>query len=273
MTLSVSSLDALRRPGAWLWFRDSLAGGSVAHSGHLPAETPGSGAKAATLPRRSLSRGAGDGRGVAPASAIAWLGAAGWARPANDLAWWTVVKGGLRRDRGIEAPVLPGCALAQTREPLRSPEPDRGFGSNVSASVYASSACFRDSSSRCTAVSITAAHSNRVPGTVPAGARGDRRQGPHPGLNGHSQEASPLVLNRHSPLPGAGATTLETGGGDDVIAAPARNRNTSRGGQRHRRAVPENESRGTSQHATCRWGRPDRGCHPRGTGTCLDLPR
>jgi hypothetical protein len=36
MTLSpVSSLDALRRPGAWLWFRDSLAGGSVAHGRHL----------------------------------------------------------------------------------------------------------------------------------------------------------------------------------------------------------------------------------------------
>ena len=32
VTLSpVSSLDALGRPGAWLWFRDSLAGGSVAH--------------------------------------------------------------------------------------------------------------------------------------------------------------------------------------------------------------------------------------------------
>ena len=36
VTLSpVSSLDALRRPGAWLWFRDSLAGGSVAHGRHL----------------------------------------------------------------------------------------------------------------------------------------------------------------------------------------------------------------------------------------------
>ena len=36
VTLSpVSSLDALRRPGAWLWFRDSLAGRSVAHGRHL----------------------------------------------------------------------------------------------------------------------------------------------------------------------------------------------------------------------------------------------
>jgi hypothetical protein len=36
VTLSpVSSLDALGRPGAWLWFRDSLAGGSVAHGRHL----------------------------------------------------------------------------------------------------------------------------------------------------------------------------------------------------------------------------------------------
>lgn len=36
VTLSpVASLDALRRPGAWLWFRDSLAGGSVAHGRHL----------------------------------------------------------------------------------------------------------------------------------------------------------------------------------------------------------------------------------------------
>ena len=31
----VLDMDALRRPGAWLWFRDSLAGGSVAHSRHL----------------------------------------------------------------------------------------------------------------------------------------------------------------------------------------------------------------------------------------------
>jgi hypothetical protein len=36
MALSpVLHLDALRRPGAWLWFRDSLAGGSVAHGRHL----------------------------------------------------------------------------------------------------------------------------------------------------------------------------------------------------------------------------------------------
>jgi hypothetical protein len=36
VTLSpVSSLDALRRPGAGLWFRDSLAGGSVVHGRHL----------------------------------------------------------------------------------------------------------------------------------------------------------------------------------------------------------------------------------------------
>ena len=36
VTLSpVLSLDALRRPGAWLWVRDSLAGRSVAHGRHL----------------------------------------------------------------------------------------------------------------------------------------------------------------------------------------------------------------------------------------------
>jgi len=36
MTLSpVSSLDALRRPGAWLRVRDSSAGRSVAHGRHL----------------------------------------------------------------------------------------------------------------------------------------------------------------------------------------------------------------------------------------------
>jgi hypothetical protein len=31
----VSGLDALRRPGAWLWVRDSWAGKSVAHGRHL----------------------------------------------------------------------------------------------------------------------------------------------------------------------------------------------------------------------------------------------
>jgi hypothetical protein len=36
VTLSpVSSLDALGRPGPWLWFRDSSAGRSVAHGRHL----------------------------------------------------------------------------------------------------------------------------------------------------------------------------------------------------------------------------------------------
>jgi hypothetical protein len=69
----VLNLDALRRPGAWLKLRDSSVRESVAHGRHLRQSAwlwerrrP----PCATVP----SRGAGDGRGVAPASAVLWKG-------------------------------------------------------------------------------------------------------------------------------------------------------------------------------------------------------
>jgi hypothetical protein len=53
----VWSLDALRRPGAWLWLRDSSADRAVAHGKTPPAERLALGAKAATLRDGLVARG------------------------------------------------------------------------------------------------------------------------------------------------------------------------------------------------------------------------